>query len=187
MQADHEVTVQGSQYMSPEEIESILRLQWKSLQGQSPYHEDYYFQVCIGLIQQPSMSPACCHCEFGMIHQSILRLQWKSLQGQSSYHEDYYFQVGDDLAQEPSVNTATHVISSKPQLSFMQTMCVGACSNTAESDSSVVLCRLTWTRTWAAACLLQQSCAALRLPSVQLQTLRCLLELRASAGSFATG
>ena len=39
------LAVQGSEYMSPDEIESILRLQWKSLQGQSPYHEDYYFQV----------------------------------------------------------------------------------------------------------------------------------------------
>ena len=37
--------LQGSQHMSPEEIESILRLQWKSLHGASPYHEDYYYQV----------------------------------------------------------------------------------------------------------------------------------------------
>ena len=39
--------LQGSQHMSPEEIESILRLQWKSLHGASPYHEDYYYQVLI--------------------------------------------------------------------------------------------------------------------------------------------
>ena len=40
--------LQGSQHMSPEEIESILRLQWKSLHGASPYHEDYYYQVLLG-------------------------------------------------------------------------------------------------------------------------------------------
>ena len=35
----------GSRYMDADEIESILRLQWKSLHGSSPYQEDYYYQV----------------------------------------------------------------------------------------------------------------------------------------------
>lgn len=35
----------GSRYMDADEIDSILRLQWKSLHGSSPYQEDYYFQV----------------------------------------------------------------------------------------------------------------------------------------------
>ncbi|KAA6418002.1 MAG: hypothetical protein FRX49_12002 [Trebouxia sp. A1-2] len=33
----------GSHYMDPEEIDSILRIQWKSLHGGSPYVEDYYY------------------------------------------------------------------------------------------------------------------------------------------------
>ena len=35
----------GSQYMDPEEIDSILRIQWKSLHTASPYVEDYYYLV----------------------------------------------------------------------------------------------------------------------------------------------
>ena len=35
----------GSHYMDPEEIDSILRIQWKSLHGGSPYVEDYYYLV----------------------------------------------------------------------------------------------------------------------------------------------
>jgi hypothetical protein len=35
----------GSKYMGGEEIEQILRIQWKSLHSGSPYHEDYYYQV----------------------------------------------------------------------------------------------------------------------------------------------
>jgi hypothetical protein len=31
--------------MDPEEIDSILRIQWKSLHGGSPYVEDYYYLV----------------------------------------------------------------------------------------------------------------------------------------------
>ena len=34
----------GSHYMDPEEIDSILRIQWKSLHGGSPYVEDYYYR-----------------------------------------------------------------------------------------------------------------------------------------------
>lgn len=33
----------GSQYMDAEEIDSILRIQWKSLHSGSPYAEDYYY------------------------------------------------------------------------------------------------------------------------------------------------
>ncbi|KAL0039498.1 hypothetical protein WJX79_010600 [Trebouxia sp. C0005] len=33
----------GSHYMDPEEIDSILRIQWKCLHGGSPYVEDYYY------------------------------------------------------------------------------------------------------------------------------------------------
>lgn len=36
----------GSKHMAAEEIEQILRIQWKSLHSGSPYHEDYYYQVC---------------------------------------------------------------------------------------------------------------------------------------------
>lgn len=35
----------GSHYMDPEEIDSILRIQWKSLHSGSPYVEDYYYLV----------------------------------------------------------------------------------------------------------------------------------------------
>ena len=35
----------GSYYMDPEEIDSILRIQWKSLHSGSPYVEDYYYLV----------------------------------------------------------------------------------------------------------------------------------------------
>lgn len=35
----------GSQYMDAEEIDSILRIQWKSLHSGSPYAEDYYYLV----------------------------------------------------------------------------------------------------------------------------------------------
>lgn len=31
--------------MSTDEIEQILRIQWKSLHSGVPYHEDYYYQV----------------------------------------------------------------------------------------------------------------------------------------------
>lgn len=39
----------GSYYMDPEEIDSILRIQWKSLHSGSPYVEDYYY-----LVSQPA-------------------------------------------------------------------------------------------------------------------------------------
>lgn len=35
----------GSLYMDAEEIDSILRIQWKSLHSGSPYAEDYYYLV----------------------------------------------------------------------------------------------------------------------------------------------
>ena len=35
----------GSYYMDPEEIDSILRIQWKSLHSGSAYVEDYYYLV----------------------------------------------------------------------------------------------------------------------------------------------
>ena len=38
-------TAYGSKHMAAEEIEQILRIQWKSLHSGSPYHEDYYYQV----------------------------------------------------------------------------------------------------------------------------------------------
>lgn len=38
---------QGSKYMDPEEIESILRIQWKSLHSGASYVEDYYYQVSL--------------------------------------------------------------------------------------------------------------------------------------------
>ena len=34
-----------SKYMEPEEIDTILRIQWKSLHNGAPYQEDYYYQV----------------------------------------------------------------------------------------------------------------------------------------------
>lgn len=34
-----------SKYMEPEEIDTILRIQWKSLHNGPPYQEDYYYQV----------------------------------------------------------------------------------------------------------------------------------------------
>ena len=34
-----------SKYMEPDEIETILRIQWKSLHNGVPYQEDYYYQV----------------------------------------------------------------------------------------------------------------------------------------------
>ena len=37
----------GSKHMEAEEIESILRIQWKSLHSGSPYAEDYYYQAYI--------------------------------------------------------------------------------------------------------------------------------------------
>ncbi len=47
----------GSHYMDPEEINSILRIQWKSLHGGSPYVEDYYYLVSqqsrVFLVQEP--------------------------------------------------------------------------------------------------------------------------------------
>ena len=54
--------LQGSEYMSPDEIDSILRLQWKSLQGQSPYHEDYYFQASAGRLPAASHLLLKCLC-----------------------------------------------------------------------------------------------------------------------------
>lgn len=35
----------GSKFMLPDEIDSILRIQWKSLHNGAPYQEDYYYQV----------------------------------------------------------------------------------------------------------------------------------------------
>ena len=35
-----------SEYMSADEIESILRIQWRTLHNGPPYLEDYYYQVC---------------------------------------------------------------------------------------------------------------------------------------------
>lgn len=37
----------GSKHMSTDEIEQILRIQWKSLHSGVPYHEDYYYQVIL--------------------------------------------------------------------------------------------------------------------------------------------
>ena len=39
----------GSKYMAPEDIEQILRIQWKSLHSGCAYIEDYYYQVLIAL------------------------------------------------------------------------------------------------------------------------------------------
>lgn len=39
----------GSYYMDPEEIDSILRIQWKSLHSGSPYVEDYYYLVSLSV------------------------------------------------------------------------------------------------------------------------------------------
>lgn len=35
----------GSKHMDADEIESILRIQWKSLHSGSPYQEDFYYQA----------------------------------------------------------------------------------------------------------------------------------------------
>ena len=48
----------GSYYMDPEEIDSILRIQWKSLHSGSPYVEDYYY-----LVSKQQGSLDCVHCE----------------------------------------------------------------------------------------------------------------------------
>lgn len=37
--------VYESKYMGRDEIDSILRIQWRSLHNGPPYQEDYYFQV----------------------------------------------------------------------------------------------------------------------------------------------
>lgn len=37
--------VYESKYMDRDEIDSILRIQWKSLHNGPPYQEDYYYQV----------------------------------------------------------------------------------------------------------------------------------------------
>ncbi|CAL8464049.1 g3584 [Coccomyxa elongata] len=37
----------GSKHMSTDEIEQILRIQWKSLHSGVPYHEDYYYQAYV--------------------------------------------------------------------------------------------------------------------------------------------
>ncbi|EIE24972.1 hypothetical protein COCSUDRAFT_83665 [Coccomyxa subellipsoidea C-169] len=37
----------GSRHMSTDEIEQILRIQWKSLHSGAPYHEDYYYQAYV--------------------------------------------------------------------------------------------------------------------------------------------
>lgn len=41
----------GSKHMNADEIEQIMRIQWKSLHSGLPYHEDYYYQVSL-----------CCPC-----------------------------------------------------------------------------------------------------------------------------
>ena len=38
----------GSQWMDPEEIESILRIQWRSVHIGQHYLEDYYWLVRVG-------------------------------------------------------------------------------------------------------------------------------------------
>jgi hypothetical protein len=43
--ASHMRQRQGSKHMDRDEIEQILRIQWKSLHSGSPYNEDYYYQV----------------------------------------------------------------------------------------------------------------------------------------------
>ena len=45
----------GSKLMSSEEIDNILRIQYKSLNSGVPYNEDYYF-----LVGQPSSSTLQC-------------------------------------------------------------------------------------------------------------------------------
>ena len=51
---------QGTKYMDADEIESILRIQWKSLHSGSPYFEDYYYQVWHPLNPKPSN---CAHAD----------------------------------------------------------------------------------------------------------------------------
>ena len=38
----------GSQWMDPDEIESILRIQWRSVHIGQSYLEDYYWLVSVG-------------------------------------------------------------------------------------------------------------------------------------------
>lgn len=38
-------SITGSTYMGAEEIDTILRIQWKSLHSGHPYSEDYYYLV----------------------------------------------------------------------------------------------------------------------------------------------
>ena len=44
-----------SEYMGADEIDSILRIQWKSLHNGPPYLEDYYYQVRWRPIHQPAL------------------------------------------------------------------------------------------------------------------------------------
>ena len=50
--------VYESKYMGRDEIDSILRIQWRSLHNGPPYQEDYYFQVPPPLPPPPLHSPA---------------------------------------------------------------------------------------------------------------------------------
>ena len=44
-----------SEYMDADEIETILRIQWKSLHNGPTYVEDYYFQAC----SRPTFTVLC--------------------------------------------------------------------------------------------------------------------------------
>ena len=55
----------GSYYMDPEEIDSILRIQWKSLHSGSPYVEDYYYLVS-------QLQSLCLSKPVGALHDGVL-------------------------------------------------------------------------------------------------------------------
>lgn len=52
--------VYESKYMGRDEIDSILRIQWRSLHNGPPYQEDYYFQVRAPPAPVPLQRPNRC-------------------------------------------------------------------------------------------------------------------------------
>ncbi len=71
----------GSRHMSTDEIEQILRIQWKSLHSGAPYHEDYYYQViplsCSPLLPLFLLCPQACNAQghlVWIITEAMIRL-----------------------------------------------------------------------------------------------------------------
>lgn len=46
--------------MSAEEVDSIMRIQWRSVHTADPYSEDYYYQVCGKGTGSVELDNVCC-------------------------------------------------------------------------------------------------------------------------------